>query len=380
MSSELLPVLSGGCGCSGGSGVLSCCAPGTSPPDGIVRVLASDLTRRKFLGACCATGFGIVASGPLAAILAACGSEPAATAASTLRVGHLPAGCIQHLLLAQINGLFKKQGLNVVLTQFDGPPPNLQSLVTGAIDVSHNPWTTVIAAYNGGQKDLRIIGGSGKGGIELVAREGSVKSVAELAASANKGLKVGTLRLDTLELVTYGTLRDAGRSYSQYSMTFFPSMVGMGDALIHKSVDVASLAQPYGATVVSSANGTYLNDSNQVWGPQASDCVVNVTAGYLEKNRSKLETYLHVLDEAAKLRDSDFEKALTQLQPIYQVPQPILSEGLKRQTPQPVLDTAAIQGLHKGVGYLIDLGYLKSDVIDSVFDSRIQDGAKLGGA
>jgi len=341
-------------------------------------VLASDVTRRKFLGACCATGFGIVASGPLAAILAACGSESAATSATTLRVGHLPAGCIQHLLLASLNGLFKKAGLNVVLTQFDGPPPNLQSLVAGAIDVSHNPWTTVIAAYNDGQKDLRIIGGSGKGGIELVAREGSVKNIAELASSANQGLKVGTLRLDTLELVTYGTLRDAGRTYSQYKMTFFPSMVGMGDALIHKSVDVASLAQPYGATVVSSANGTYLNDSNQVWGPEASDCVVNVKADYLEKNRSKLETYLHVLDEAAKLRDADFEKALTQLQPIYQVPPAILSEGLKRQTPQPVLDPTAIQGLHKGVGYLIDLGYLKGDVIDSVFDSRIQEGAKLG--
>jgi NitT/TauT family transport system substrate-binding protein len=357
--------------------VLGCCATPAAPQDGIARVLASAITRRKFLGACCATGFGIVASGSIASILAACGSDSTLSAASTLRVGHLPAGCIQHLLLAQINGLFKKEGLNVVLTQFDGPPPNLQSLVAGKIDVSHNPWTTVIAAYNSGQSDLRIIGGSGKGGIELVAREGSVKSVGELAASANQGLKVGTLRLDTLELVTYGTLRDAGRTYSQYKMTFFPSMVGMGDALIHKSVDVASLAQPYGATVVSSANGTYLNDSNQVWGPEASDCVVNVLDGFLEKNQGKLETYLGVLDQAAKLRDNDFEKALTQLQPIYQVPNPILSEGLKRQTPQPVLDKSAIDGLHKGVGYLIDLGYLKTDVIDSVFDSRIQDGAKL---
>ena len=43
-----------------------------------------------------------------------------------------------------------------------------------------------------------------------------------------------------------------------------------------------------------------------------------------------------------------------------------------------MLDGAALQGLHKGVGYLIDLGYLKSDVIDSVFDSRIQNGAQLG--
>jgi len=110
LSSEPIPLLPAACGCSGGTEVLGCCAPTSGPRDGIVRVLASDVTRRKFLGACCATGFGIVASGPLAAILAACGSESAATSATTLRVGHLPAGCIQHLLLASINGLFKKAG------------------------------------------------------------------------------------------------------------------------------------------------------------------------------------------------------------------------------------------------------------------------------
>jgi NitT/TauT family transport system substrate-binding protein len=366
------------CSCSGGAALRGCCpeqVPGRA--HGLVDALGADVTRRKFLGRCCATGFGIVASGSLASLLAACGNEPAG-GAGTIRVGHLPAGCIQHLLLAQMNGLFKKAGLNVVLKQFDGPPPNLQALVAGAIDVSHNPWTTVIAAYNQGRRDLRIIGGSGKGGIELVARAGSVSSVEELAAAANQGLKVGTLRLDTLELVTYGTMRMAGVGYRQYDMKFFPSMVGMGEALIKKSVDVASLAQPYGATVVSSASGTYLSDSNRVWGPEASDCVVNLKAGYLEKNRSKLETYLHVLEEAARQRDADLDKALSQLQPIYQVPRPILAEGLRRQTPQPVLDEAGLQGLHKGVGYLIDLGYLQNDVIDKVFDPSVQKGAQLG--
>lgn len=363
------------CRCSGGAALLGCCPA----PRGFVDALGADLTRRKFLGRCCATGFGIVASGSLASLLAACGggNESAGNSATTLRVGHLPAGCIQHLLLAHMNGLFKKEGLNVVLTQFNGPPPNLQALVSGAIDVSHNPWTTVIAAYNQGQKDLRIIGGSGKGGIELVARAGSVKTVDQLAAAAKHGLKVGTLRLDTLELVTYGTMKKAGVSYADYDMKFFPSMVGMGEALIQKSVDVASLAQPYGATVVSSADGTYLTDSNQVWGPNASDCVVNVRTGYLDKNKSKLETYLHVLQEAARQRDADFEKALSQLQPIYDVPKPILAEGLKRQTPQPVLDSSGLQSLHNGVGYLIELGYLKSDVIDRVFDPSVQQGARL---
>jgi NitT/TauT family transport system substrate-binding protein len=379
------------CGCAGSASGAGCCSSPTAsdpllnisestvadqPKEGLADAVRSEISRRRFLGACCATGFGIVASGSLASVLAACGGS-ASSAAGTLRVGHLPAGCIQHLLLAAKRGLFKKAGLNVVLTQFDGPPPNLQALVAGSIDVSHSPWTTVISAYDKGQKDLRIIGGSGKGGIELVARAGSVKSVPELAAAKNTGLKVGTLRLDTLELVTYGTMRKAGVSYADYKMTFFPSMVGMGEALIKKSVDVASLAQPYGATVVDQAHGTYLEDSNQVWGPDASDCVVHTRASYLAKNKSKLETYLHVLQEAAQQRDADFEKALTELQPIYQVPRPILAAGLKRQTPQPVLDAKGLQSLHNGTGYLVELKYLKRDVVGEIFDPSVQSGAHL---
>jgi NitT/TauT family transport system substrate-binding protein len=105
-----------------------------------------------------------------------------------------------------------------------------------------------------------------------------------------------------------------------------------------------------------------------------------VKSDYLDKNKNKLETYLHVLQEAARQRDFDFEKALSQLQPIYNVPKPILAEGLKRQTPQPVLDTTGLQSLHNGVGYLIELGYLKSDVIDRVFDPSVQQGARLAAA
>jgi NitT/TauT family transport system substrate-binding protein len=276
--------------------------------------------------------------------------------------------------------MFKKAGLDVRLTQFNGPPPNLQALVAGAVDVSHNPWTTVISAFDGGQKNLRVIGGSGQGGIELVARNGSVTSVAELATAKNTGLKVGTLRLDTLELVTYGSMKQGGVSYANYNMTFFPSMVGMGEALIKGSVDVASLAQPYGATVVDQAHGTYLEDSNGVWGPHASDCVISSTEGFVSKNRGKLETYLHVLQQAAQARDGDFERAVADLQPIYQVPKTILAVGLKRQRPQPVLAGSGVRSLHNGAGDLVELKYLKRDVVAELYDPSVESGAHLAPA
>jgi NitT/TauT family transport system substrate-binding protein len=338
----------------------------------LARSVHGELTRQQFLGRCCATCFALATGGSLSSLLAGCGGDGDSGAGTTLRISHLPAGCVQHLLLANKRGMFAKEGLNVKLTQFNGPGENIQAFVAGAHDVMHNPWTNTITAYTRGQKDLRIICGSGKGGIDLVARKGSVKTVKELAEAANTGVKVGTLRLDTLEIVAYGSLRKAGVDYDGYKMTFFPSMVGMGEALIKGQVDVCSLAQPYGATVVDTAEGTYLASSNDVWGPEAADCVVTVKSSFLEKNESALETYLEVLRQAARDRDADYEKAIDELVPVYGVEREVLKSGLDRQVPQPVLDGPGLQSLHNGLGYLIELGYLKQDTIDDVFDGSVQ--------
>jgi NitT/TauT family transport system substrate-binding protein len=71
-----------------------------------------------------------------------------------------------------------KAGIDARLTQFNGPDQNILALQSGNVDVAHNPWTTTIAAYADNSKNLRIIGGSGVAGIELVARAGSVECLA----------------------------------------------------------------------------------------------------------------------------------------------------------------------------------------------------------
>jgi NitT/TauT family transport system substrate-binding protein len=332
-------------------------------------------TRRGMLRACCLAS--------LAFLAANCGrtqspltQTQAADSKTVLRVGHLPAGCVSHLLLANKRGLFKEAGLNVQVTQFNGPNENLQALVGGAQDVIHNPWTNSVAAYAQGTNSLRIICGSGKGGIELVSRNGSVKTLTELKTAANSGLRLGTLKLDTLELVVYGHLKKMGINYLDYKMAYFPSMTGMGDALIQGSVDVCSLAQPYAETVVTRTNGTYLGDSNGAWGPEASDCVINTRADVIANEPTMLADYLAVLRQSAEELDNNYEAALSDLAPVYNSTPEILDVALKRQAPQPVMDEAGLDSLRTGVEFLVDLKYLKpsqSNLIDEVFDGSIQE-------
>jgi NitT/TauT family transport system substrate-binding protein len=327
---------------------------------------AGSHTRRDFLASCGCAALSVSAFG--SSILASITKAEAQAGGAPLKVGHLPAGCVSHLLLAKKRDMFAKAGLNVALTQFNGPAENLQALIAGSLDVMHNPWTTTMAAYGEGTKDLRIIGGSGLAGIELVARKGSVKNVNEFIAAAGKGLKVGTLKLDTLELVGYGTMSQHGKSYKDYTMTFFPSMVGMGEALINATVDVCTLAQPYAENVVKQADGIYLANSNDVWGPEAPDCVINTLKPTIDAKADALTKYMSVLQSSAKAFYDDFDSALVDLQPIYGAPREILAIALKRQSPNPFINAAGASGIRGGMKYLIELGYFKENFADKVLD------------
>jgi NitT/TauT family transport system substrate-binding protein len=332
------------------------------------------LTRRAFLGRCCAGGFALAAGGSAAGVLSGCSGDDTA-GLITLRVGYLRSAGVQHLLLAQTRRMFAREGLTVTLTRFDSPEENLNALVNGTQDVIHNPWTYSVIAYPN-QKDLVIAAGSGKGGVELLAREGSVRTVEDLAAAAGKGLRVGTIKRDTAEVVTHGALTQAGVGYSDYRMTFFPDMTSLAEAMAKRQLDVCSLGQPQAARIFDAAGGTYLADSNDVWGPDAPDCVVSVKAGFLDRNKQTVEAYLNVLRQAARRREADFEKAVRELEPVFRLNFNVLAAALSRQPPQPVLDRRAVASLHTGVESLVELGYLQDDPLDEMLDRSVQGGRR----
>ncbi|AKC69936.1 ABC transporter substrate-binding protein [Pandoraea oxalativorans] len=339
--------------------------PATSSP--------GKLSRREFLCGCGCSALALSATG--SALLAAASRVEAATGGPLIRVGHLPAGCVSHLLLGKLRGDFATAGLRVELTQFNGPSESLQALVADRIELMHAPWTMTAAAYAKGTKDLRIIGGSGKGGIELVARKGSVTTVDEFIAAAGKGLRVGTLRLDTLELVGYGTMASHGKSYKDYDMTFFPSMVGMGEAIANGKLDVVTLAQPYAENVVRSNGARYLSDSNAVWGPEAADCVITTKQRTSDQQGDALRRYLKVLQASATNLTQHYAAAVDQLQPVYGVSREVLEVALARQVPNPVISAAGVAGLTRGAEYLKQLGYFTGNPIGQLLDLRHQPAA-----
>src|SRR5262245_49227345 len=114
----------------------------------------------------------------------------------TVNVGHLVGICMSPLFYAKAQEYFRDEGLNVQMKFMPNPGDALTALNSGAMDIIHNPFTNAFVAAGQGAP-VRIIAGSGAGGLFLVAqKETGIKSMADLAAQKGKGLKIGTVRIN----------------------------------------------------------------------------------------------------------------------------------------------------------------------------------------
>jgi NitT/TauT family transport system substrate-binding protein len=126
--------------------------------------------------------------------LAACASPPPAAGGAggtkaanpTVRLGFSAWPGWFPWQVAQEQGLFEKNGLNVDLRYFDSYTDSINALSTGAIDANSQTLNDTIASASGGAKlKVVLVNDNSTGNDQIIAREG-INSVADL-----RGLKVG---------------------------------------------------------------------------------------------------------------------------------------------------------------------------------------------
>ena len=192
-----------------------------------------------------------------------------------INVGHLVGICMSPLFFAHAAGYFKDEGLNVQLKFMPNPGDAITALVSNAMDIIHNPFTNAYVAAAQGAP-LRIIAGSGAGGLFVIAqKESGIKTMADLAAAKGKGLKVGTMRFNTFELTLYRALQQNNLSYSDYNVVWFNDTLSMAAAFEAKAVDVVTHVEPFATRLVDALGGVPLASNLDVWGPHGPDCVTN---------------------------------------------------------------------------------------------------------
>jgi len=278
-----------------------------------------------------------------------------------IQVGHLVGICMSPLFYAHATGLFKAEGLKVELKFMPNPGDALTALTGGQQDIVHIPFTNIIVAANNGAP-VRIIGGSGAGGIFLIAQAATgIKTIADLQKNRGKNLKLGAMRLNTFELMAYRALQNAGLSYGDFQMVWFNDTLSMASAFEAKAVDLVTHVEPFATRLVDKLGGVAIASNLDTWGKDGPDCVTNARIDFLEKYPEAARRYLRALVKADAAIKADREKAVDTLDKgkYYRVDRDTLRAALPRQMPQVNLIGAGEEGMRVAIKDMITLGYIK---------------------
>jgi len=278
-----------------------------------------------------------------------------------IQVGHLVGICMSPLFYAHATGLFQTEGVKVELKFMPNPGDALTALAAGQQHVVHIPFTNTIVAANNGAP-VRIIGGSGAGGLFLIAQQSTgIKDMGGLKAAKGKGLKVGAMRLNTFELMLYRALQNAGLSYKDFEMVWFNDTLSMASAFEAKAVDLVTHVEPFATRLVDKLGGVVIASNLDTWGKDGPDCVTNARIDFLEKYPDAARRYLRALLKADAAIKADREKAVDILDKgkYYRVDRDTLRSALPRQMPQVNLIGAGEEGMRVAIKDMTTLGYIK---------------------
>ncbi len=278
-----------------------------------------------------------------------------------IQVGHLVGICMSPLFYAHATGLFQAEGVKVELKFMPNPGDALTALTGGQQHIVHIPFTNVIVAANNGAP-VRIISGSGAGGLFLIAQQATgIKSMADLQKNRGKNLKVGAMRLNTFELMLYRALQNAGLSYKDFEMVWFNDTLSMASAFEAKAVDLVTHVEPFATRLVDKLGGVMIASNLDTWGKDGPDCVTNARIDFLEKYPDAARRYLRALLKADAAIKADREKAVDILDKgkYYRVDRDTLRSALPRQMPQVNLIGAGEEGMRVAIKDMTTLGYIK---------------------
>jgi NitT/TauT family transport system substrate-binding protein len=279
-----------------------------------------------------------------------------------INVGHLVGICMSPLFYAKATGMFEAEGLKVEMKFMPNPGDALTALTGGVMQVVHIPFTNIIVAANNGAP-VRIIGGSGAGGLFLIAQGSSgIKSMKDLAAQKGKGLKIGAMRLNTFELMAYRALANAGLKYDDFQMVWFTDTLSMASAFEAKQVDLVTHVEPFATRLVDKLGGVPVASNLDTWGKDGPDCVTNARIDFIEKHPEAATRYMRALLKADAAIKANRDKAVEVLDgaKLYRVDKDTLKAALPRQMPQVNLIGAGEAGMRTAIADMTTLGYIKN--------------------
>jgi len=297
-----------------------------------------------------------------------------------IKIGHVVGVCQGCMFCAHDQDYFEEEGLKVELVWTPHPNDAQTMLDAGELQVVHGPFTSFYRAVDQGA-DVRMIAGSGCQGVVIVATpESGIKSLDDLVAAKGKGLKVGTQRMNTLEIGWWSAISDRGLTYDDFDMKFFFDHFTLLTAFENGEIDICCHIEPYGTMMTDTMGGVRVADSPEFWGKNHPECVVSVNTDFLKKYPETLKKYIRAIKRGDDFIKADPKHAADELfkNQHYKVTHEVLVSALPRQPPM-VDFRPNLHLMEKGANDMVKLGYLKEvprDVIDTSLLEEVMEEMK----
>ena len=229
-----------------------------------------------------------------AIVLAAAFLSPRAAAeeVKTLRIGFFPNITHAQAILGVTQGRFQKAlgATKVENKLFNAGPSLTEALSAGAIDIGYvgpGPATNFFVRSQG--QGIRVISGAAANGVVIVARkDAGIKTLADL-----KGRKLATPQLgNTQDIAARFYLKDRFGQKDFSNVLPIPNSEQAG-MMLRGQLDASWAPEPWGARLVSEAEGVILAEEKDLWpGKKFCAVVVVTTPEFLAKNPRTVEKFL----------------------------------------------------------------------------------------
>ena len=233
-------------------------------------------------------------------LLGACASAPQET--PVVRVGMLPVLDGLPIYVAQAQGFFTEEGIEVEIIPVGSAPERDQLMQAGQIDAMINEIVSVLF-YNKAEPQVTAVRFA-----RVATDESPVFRIVASAASgitnveALKGVPIGVSEGTVIEYTTDRILASAGFSPDEIVTLAVPKISDRMNLLDSGQLDAANLPDPAASLAILNGAAAVIDDTSY---PEISHSVISFSRRYLDANPQAVRAFLRAIEQAVIAINSD---------------------------------------------------------------------------
>jgi len=264
--------------------------------------------------------------------LSGCGKErEGKKEADRLKIGVLPIEDVMPLLVAEKNGYFTEENLQVELINFQSPVEQSNAMQSGEMDGMVTDMIVATLLKDSGL-DLKMTSITlgvtpTEGRFAIIASpESDIKTLADL-----KGKGIGISHNSIIEYVTDGLLEEAGIDPSEVNKTSIPKIPVRMEMLFSNQIDAIVVPDPL-VTFAEFKGGKIIAQDTE---KNLSQAVIFFDQNTLEQNKKGVEAFYRAYNKAVDDLNNHPEEYKELLIENANIPEPIAQDYQMQHYPKP---------------------------------------------